>query len=135
VTNNELLSTLLVHPEIENNQACRKDYIRIVGYTNGSDDKVYLKFVDESEAVYSSNALFSLKDKDNIFAADPLENGLASLDKYNAFYKTTLLQDMDRSTDIWHALEMPREKHAMCPNSFSNIAVSLGQCQLQSGGL
>ena len=135
MTDKELLGTLvLVHPGLENDPAGRKGDIGIVAYVDRPNEEVYLRFTDESEAVYPSKDLFSLKDRQNIFTDDAPDSGLKNLENYKDLYKITMLQEMGRSTDLWQALEVARENPAIWTNSLTNVADSLGQRQFQSIG-
>jgi len=129
--NNELLGTLvLVNPEIENDPAGRKGDIGVVAYVDDPNDEIYLRFPDEFEAVYPMDAVFALKEREKIFAAQEAVTAPVDLNGYKDLYKITTLQDMGRSIDIWNALEIARDNPGIWPNSL--MGVGEGQTRQQS---
>jgi hypothetical protein len=125
MTANELPGTLvLVHPDLENHPAGREGDIGIVAYVDSPNNQVYLRFTDEAEAVYPSDALFMLKNKEKLFPADGKSE--MNLDNYKDLYKIALLQDMGRGKDIWAALEIARDNPEIWKNSLVSIEESLG---------
>lgn len=124
---NELLGTLvLVHPYLENHPAGREGDIGIVAYVDPAQNEIYLRFTDEAEAIYPSDALFSLKNKDQLFPGGPEAVAATSLENYKDLYKIATLQDMGRGKDIWHALEIARDNPGIWPSSLVSVEESLG---------
>jgi hypothetical protein len=125
MTANELPGTLvLVHPDLENHPAGREGDIGIVAYVDSPNNQVYLRFTDEAEAVYPSDALFMLKNKEKLFPADGRSE--MNLDNYKDLFKIATLQDMGRGKDIWAALEIARDNPEIWKNSLVSVEESLG---------
>ncbi|MFD0764492.1 hypothetical protein ACFQZI_06485 [Mucilaginibacter lutimaris] len=127
MTNKELLGTLvLVHPDLENHPAGREGDIGIVAYIDEPHNEIYLRFTDEAEAIYPSDALFLLKDREHIFSRESGGTNAATLNDYKNLFKIATLQDLGRSTDIWNALEIARDNPEIWPASLVSIEESLG---------
>ncbi|MES2108731.1 MAG: hypothetical protein V4577_08295 [Bacteroidota bacterium] len=127
MTNNELLGTLvLVHPNLENHPAGREGDIGIVAYVDSPKNEVYLRFTDEAEAVYPSDALFMLKDSDKIFPEAAIDRSNMNMDNYKDLYKINTLQSMGRGKDIMNALEIARDNPGIWPSSLVSVEESLG---------
>ena len=127
MNNNEILGTLvLVHPDLENHPAGREGDIGIVAYVDSPKNEVYLRFTDEAEAIYPADALFRLKEKEQIFSREPANTNKATLSGYKDLFKISLLQDMGRSTDIWNALEIARDNPEIWPETLVSVQESLG---------
>jgi hypothetical protein len=132
MTNRELPGTLaLVHPDFENHPAGREGDIGIIAYVD-NDDKVYLRFTDEAEAVYPPDAIMVLKSRQEIFPSP--DDTEISLDSYKDLFKISTLQDMGRGKDLWHALEIARDNPAIWQNSLLTVAEGLGHRQTQTIG-
>jgi hypothetical protein len=103
--NNQLHGTLvLVHPYLEDDPARQQGKIGILTYV-AEDKEVFVSFQNGAEGQYNAGDLLQLKDRDKIF--DERQNfGDLSLDDYKDLYKISLLQELGRSTDILHALEI-----------------------------
>jgi hypothetical protein len=126
MTNNELLGTLvLVHPNLENHPAGREGDIGIVAYVDTPNNEVYLRFTDEAEAVYTSDALFMLKDSDKIFPEAAIDRSNMNMDNYKDLYKINTLQNMGRGKDIMNALEIARDNPGIWPSSLVSVEESL----------
>jgi hypothetical protein len=124
---NELLGTLaLVHPDLENHPAGREGDIGVVAYVDSPQNEIHLRFPDDAEAVYPSDALFLLKNNERIFNEKTADTKPLSLDNYKDLYKITKLQDMGRGTDIWNALEIARDNPAIWSNSLVSVQETLG---------
>jgi hypothetical protein len=127
MTNNELLGTLvLVHPDLKDHPAGREGDIGIVAYVDSPHNQVYLRFTDEAEAVYPSDALFMLKNKEKLFSEKLAGGSDMKLDNYKDLYKIATLQDMGRGKDIWTALEIARDNPEIWKNSLVSVEESLG---------
>lgn len=127
MTNNELLGTLvLVHPNLENHPAGREGDIGIVAYVDTPNNEVYLRFTDEAEAVYTSDALFMLKDSDKIFPEAAIDRSNMNMDNYKDLYKINTLQNMGRGKDIMNALEIARDNPGIWPSCLVSVEESLG---------
>ncbi|SDP47042.1 hypothetical protein SAMN05428975_1348 [Mucilaginibacter sp. OK268] len=127
MTNNELLGTLvLVHPDLKDHPAGREGDIGIVAYVDSPNNQVYLRFTDEAEAVYPSDALFMLKNKEKLFSEKSAGGSDMKLDNYKDLYKIATLQDMGRGKDIWTALEIARDNPEIWKNSLVSVEESLG---------
>jgi len=127
MTDQELLGTLvLVHPDLEDHPAGREGDIGIVAYIDGQKNEIYLRFTDEAEAVYPSDALFLLKEREQIFPREGSGTNAATLNDYKDLYKIAMLQDMGRSTDIWNALEVARDNPGVWQASLVSVEESLG---------
>jgi hypothetical protein len=127
MTNNELLGTLvLVHPDLENHTAGREGAIGIIAHVDAQQNEIVLRFTDEAEAIYPSDALFRLKDQDRIFPDAAAGGSELSLDNYKDLFKISTLQDRGRGQDIWNALEIARDNPAIWQNSLVSVEESLG---------
>ncbi|MCC8407699.1 hypothetical protein LJ707_02080 [Mucilaginibacter sp. UR6-1] len=127
MTNQELLGTLvLVHPNLENHPAGREGDIGIVAYVDEPQNEIYLRFTDEAEAVYPADALFLLKEREQIFSRESGGTNAATLNDYKDLFKIATLQDLGRSTDIWNALEIARDNPAIWPASLVSVQETLG---------
>lgn len=125
--NQELLGTLvLVHPDLENHPAGREGDIGIVAYIDEPQNEIYLRFTDEAEAIYPSDALFLLKDREEIFSRGSTGTNAATLNDYKNLFKIATLQDLGRSTDIWNALEIARDNPGIWPASLVSVQETLG---------
>jgi hypothetical protein len=123
----DLLGTLvLVHPDLENHPAGREGDIGIVAYVDSRQSEIYLRFTDYAEAVYPADALFMLKQKEQLFPGGPAAVAADTLENYKDLYKIGVLQDMGRSTDIWRALEIARDNPAIRAASLVSVEESLG---------
>jgi len=126
MTNNEILGTLvLVHPGLENHPAGREGDIGIVAYVDSPQNEVYLRFPDEAEGVYPSDALFMLKDREQLFPDASAGSGM-NLDNYKDLFKISTLQQMGRGRDLFSALEIARDNPAIWPSSLVSVEESLG---------
>lgn len=127
MTNNELLGTLvMVHPNLENHPAGREGDIGIVAYVDTPNNEIYLRFTDEAEAVYPADALFRLKEKEQVFSPGSSGTNAATLNDYKDLFKIATLQDHGRSTDIWKALEIARDNPGIWQASLVSVEESLG---------
>lgn len=125
--NQELLGTLvLVHPNLENHPAGREGDIGIVAYIDEPQNEIYLRFTDEAEAIYPSDALFLLEDREQIFSRESNGTNVVTLNDYKDLYKIATLQDLGRSTDIWNALEIARDNPDIWPASLVSVQEILG---------
>ena len=127
MTDHELMGTLvLVHPDLENHPAGREGDIGIVAYVDATQNEIYLRFTDEAEAVYPSDALFMLQQKEKIFPDGGANVSVANLDSYKDLYKIATLQGIGRGKDIWNALEIARDNPQIWPNSLVSVEETLG---------
>jgi len=127
MTNQEILGTLvLVHPNLENHPAGREGEIGIVSYVDARQNEIHLQFTDHAEAVYPSDALFLLKQKEQIFTKGSDATNAATLSAYKDLFKIATLMEMGRSTDIWKALEVARDNPEVWPASLVSVEESLG---------
>ena len=125
--NQDLLGTLvLVHPNLENHPAGREGDIGIVAYVDEPQNEVYLRFTDEAEAIYPSDGLFLLKEREQIFSGESAGTNAATLNDYKDLFKIATLQDLGRSTDIWNALEIARDNPGIWPASLVSVEETLG---------
>lgn len=133
MNNNELPGTLvLVNPGLDNHPAGRRGDIGVVAYVDAQQNEVYLRFTDETEAIYPADALFLLKNKDRLFTA--ADSPGMNLDNYKDLFKIATLQDRARGQDIWNALEIARDNPAIWPASLVLVTESLGLRANQSVG-
>ncbi|MFC0513158.1 hypothetical protein ACFFGT_03065 [Mucilaginibacter angelicae] len=127
MTDHELLGTLvLVHPDLKDHPAGREGDIGIVVYVDSLHNQVYLRFTDEAEAVYPSDALFLLKESEQLFSRESAGTNSATLNGYKDLFKIATLRKMGRSTDIWNALEIARDNPEIWPASLVSVEESLG---------
>lgn len=125
--NQELLGTLvLVHPNLENHPAGREGDIGIVAYVDEPQNEIYLRFTDEAEAIYPSDAIFLLKDREQIFSRGSAATNTKTLNDYKDLFKIATLQDLGRSTDIWNALEIARDNPDIWAASLVSVQDTLG---------
>lgn len=127
MTNKEMVGTLvLVHPDLEDHPAGREGDIGVITYVDEHQNEIHLLFTDQAEAVYPSDALFRLKEREEIFSRDSPQTNAATLNDYKDLYKIAMLQDMGRSTDIWNALVVARDNPGVWQASLVSVEESLG---------
>ncbi|RFZ91072.1 hypothetical protein D0C36_19205 [Mucilaginibacter conchicola] len=127
MTDQELLGTLvLVHPNLEDHPAGREGHIGFITYVDRPENEVYVRFTDEAEAVYPTDAIFLLKDREKIFCPDKAQTNAATLNDYKDLFKIAMLQDKGRSTDIWNALQIARDNPGIWPATLISAEESLG---------
>jgi hypothetical protein len=113
--NNESLNgtLVLVRPDLTVDPANGQGKVAIVTYDREQSKEVYVAFNNGEEAVYPSEFLLKLKDK-NAILKDLATNGSAmQLDNFKDLYKIRLL--LDRGTNIanWQALEIAGKNPAL----------------------
>lgn len=122
---NELHGTLvLVHPGLENDPARGQGKVGILTYVD-SQNEIYVKFADQKEGHYSPNALLQLKDRNELFPALMKDASAMDLKDYKDLYKISILQDVGRSTDIWHALEIAGNNPAIWSKALTPVENSI----------
>jgi hypothetical protein len=122
---------VLVRPDLKTDPAGQQGKIGVVSYASQVDD-IYVNFGDK-EGVYSSDALFKLKNRKELF--DELMNGSAlAVKDFKDLYKIGLLQDTGRPKDIVQALEIARDNPAIWEHTLEPTGKTLAQRQEQAVG-
>jgi|SRR5579872_3399200 len=122
---------VLVRPDLETDPAGKQGKIGVVSYANRLDD-IYVNF-GNAEGVYSSDALFKLKNRRELF--DELMNGSSlGVKDFKDLYKIGLLQDIGRPKDIVQALEIARDNPAIWEHALEPTGETLAQRQTQNVG-
>ena len=120
---------VLVRPDLENDPAGQQGKIGVVSYANQVGD-IYVKF-DNAEGVYSSDALFRLKNKKELFS-EIISAASLEVKDFKALYKIGLLQDIGRTRDMVEALEIARDNPLIWERSLEAVGETLAQRQSQT---
>jgi hypothetical protein len=126
-------SLVLVRPDLENDPVRQQGQIGIVTYVDLKND-VFVSFKNGTEGIYTGDALFQLKNREQLFS--DLMGNASSLEvkDFKDLYKISLLLDKGRSTDVWQALEIARDNPDIWKGSLVAIENDKAREQVQTLG-
>jgi hypothetical protein len=125
-------SLVLVHPELQDDKAKKQNQIGMITHADLENDNVIVSFGKGEQALYSTDALLTLKPANDIYR-DLLSNN-KELNKadFKALFQISLLQEYGSSTQTKTAMELAMKNDTLRNFSMVTLEDSLNRGQAQS---
>jgi hypothetical protein len=125
-------SLVLVHPELQDDKAKKQNQIGMITHADLENDNVIVSFGKGEQALYSTDALLTLKPANDIYR-DLLSNN-KELDKadFKALFQISLLQEYGSSSQTKTAMELAMKNDTLRNFSMVTLEDLLNRGQAQS---
>lgn len=131
--NNDIIGALvLVNPELESDPAKQQGQIGVIQYADIGKDEMYVGFPGGREGIYASDALFTLKNKTELFSDMMKDTSGMEPENFKDLYKIALLQDRGTNRGLIEAMEIAKNNPAIWPDSLVKVEELLGQRQAKA---
>ncbi|WP_183580298.1 hypothetical protein HDF18_13200 [Mucilaginibacter sp. X5P1] len=118
-------SLVLVHPDLQDDPAKKQNQIGIITHADIENDNVIVSFGKGEQALYSTDALLTLKSANDIYR--DLLNNNKDLDKsdFKALFQISLLQEYGTSGQNKSAIELAMKNDTLRNYSMVTLEDSL----------
>lgn len=125
-------SLVLVHPDLQDDKANKQNQIGMITHADLQNDNIIVSFRNGEQALYSSDALLTLKPANDIYRA--LMTSHKNLEKadYKTLFQISLLQDHGSSGQTKTAMELAMKNDVIRNYSMVTLEDSLKKGYAQS---
>src|SRR5882757_6138930 len=118
-------SLVLVHPDLQDDKAGKQNQIGMITHADLINDNVIVTFGKGEQALYSTDALLTLKPANDIYRALLTSHKSLEKEDYKALFQISLLQDYGSPGKTKTAIELAMKNETLRNFSMVTLEESL----------